>query len=84
MSEEVLQGIERVARTRLGWRGDLRPDMHLVEDLELDSLRLLTLAVEVENHFQICLDEEDEAAIDTVGDLVRVVAEKLTARKETR
>ena len=30
----------------------------------------LTLAVEVENRFRVCLDEEDEAAIETVGDLV--------------
>jgi acyl carrier protein len=84
MREQVLQGIESVARTHLGWRGDLRPDMHLVEDLELDSLRLLTLAVEVENHFQICLEEEDEAAIETVRDLVGVVVEKLAGRKEVR
>ena len=56
--------------------GKLRPEMHLVEDLELDSLRLLTLAVEVENHFRICLDEDEEAGIETVGDLVRVIEQK--------
>ena len=50
-----------------------------MEDLELDSIRLLTLAMEVEDRFQICLDEEDEDAIVTVEDLIDVVRRKLAA-----
>jgi len=52
----------------------LRPEMRLVEDLELDSLKTLTLALEVENHFRVCLDEEAE--ILTVGDLAAVIQER--------
>ena len=51
----------------------------MIEDLELDSLKRLTLAVEVEDHFKICLDEQDEIGIETVGDLVRMVKVKLDA-----
>jgi acyl carrier protein len=51
--------------------------MRLIEDLRLDSVRLLTLAMEVENHFQVRLDELDEGAIETVGDLVATVRKKL-------
>ncbi len=72
----TLEGVALVARQHLDWKGELRPEMHLVEDLELDSLRLLTLAIEVENHFRIRLDEEDEAGIETVGDLVRIIEQK--------
>lgn len=75
--ELILEGVARVADRHLGWEGELRPEMHLVEDLELDSLKLLILAVEVENHFQICLDEEDEAAIETVADLVHTIERKV-------
>jgi acyl carrier protein len=57
----------------LQWDGTLREEMHLVEDLGLDSLKRLILVVEIENHFRICLDEEAEAEIVTVGDLVRVI-----------
>ena len=71
----VIDGITEVARAHLGWDGELRPEMRLVEDLELDSLKRLTLALEVENHFQICLDEE--SAILTVGDLVGIIRERL-------
>lgn len=71
--EEILAGIEAVAREHIDFEGDLRPEMRLVEDLELDSLGALTLAVEVENRFRIRLEPEIEAEIETVGDLVRVV-----------
>lgn len=74
----ILQGISEVARLHLGWQGeDLSPEMRLVEDLRLDSVRLMTLAAEVENRFRIFLDEADEMAIETVADLVAVVRRKL-------
>jgi acyl carrier protein len=76
---EILAGIAAVARRHLGHAGPLEPRTRLVEDLELDSIRLLTLAVEVENHFRICLDEDDDRAIETVGDLVAVVRRELAA-----
>jgi acyl carrier protein len=78
MSDEaILAGIREVARLHLGWEEALTLDMRLVEDLHLDSIRLLTLAAEVENHFRIFLDELDEGAIATVGDLVSVIGRKL-------
>jgi acyl carrier protein len=75
----ILDGIGEVARRHLGWEGPVTPEMRLVEDLKLDSIRLLTLAAEVENRFEILLGEEDEAGIETVGDLVRIVERKLAA-----
>ena len=78
MNEEaILAGIQEVARLHLGWEAALTPDMRLVEDLHLDSIRLLTLAAEVENRFRVFLDELDEGAIATVGDLVSVIRRKL-------
>ena len=71
--EEILAGIQQVAREHVGFRGELRPEQRLVEDLELDSLKALTLAVEVENRFRVRLDPEVEAGIVTVGDLVDAV-----------
>ena len=77
--DEILKRIAEVARDKLGLEQAVRRDMRLVEDLELDSIRLLTLAMEVEDRFEICLDEDDEAAIVTVDDLVAVVGRKLAA-----
>jgi acyl carrier protein len=78
MSDEaILDGVAEVARVHLGWEDELTPEMRLVEDLRLDSVRLLTLAAEVENRFRVRLDELDEGSIETVGDLVAVVRRKL-------
>ena len=77
--DEILQRIAEVARDKLDYEGELSREMRLVEDLELDSIRLMTLAMEVEDRFEICLDEEDEEGIVTVADLVGVVRRKLAA-----
>jgi acyl carrier protein len=77
--DDILAGVQAVARQHLAYRGVLAREMRLVEDLELDSIRLLTLAVEVENRFRVSLDETDEAGILTVGDLVEAVRRKLAA-----
>jgi acyl carrier protein len=78
MSEAaILAGVAEVARVHLGWEDPLTPEMRLVEDLRLDSIRLMTLAMEVENRFRVRLDELDEGGIETVGDLVAAVRRKL-------
>jgi acyl carrier protein len=77
---EILAGVAEVARRHLGRSAPLDPGQRLVEDLGLDSLGLLTLAAEVENHFRVALEPEDEARIATVGDLVDVLAGKLDSR----
>lgn len=77
--QEILDGIAAVAREHLGWADEMRPDL-LLSDLALDSLKSLTLAVEVENRFRICLDPESEAAILTVQDLVAMIRRLLEER----
>lgn len=68
----------------------------LVADLGLDSVQLLTLAMEVENLFEIVLDEVDPlspapgpaddagASVETVGDLVATVRAALVRRERGR
>ncbi len=74
---EILSRLAEIARQKLDYTGEMTVESRLVEDLELDSIRLLTLAMEVEDHFRICLDEDDEEGIVTVADLVAVVRSKL-------
>ena len=70
---DILAGIAQVAQDHLGYEDNLHPHLRLVEDLELDSLKSLTLAVEIENYFRICLDSEAEHQLETVGDLVNEI-----------
>lgn len=71
--DAILRGIEQVARTHLGVEVELRPERRLTEAIELDSVKKLTLLIEIENHFRVCFDETDDGAIETVGDLVAAI-----------
>lgn len=75
--QALLDGIRELARDKLDYNGEVDLDSRLAEDLELDSIQLLTLAMEVEDRFLVCLDESDEAGIRTVADLLDVVEAKL-------
>ena len=46
-------------------------------DLQLDSLKLLELVVAIEDRFEVCLEPGDEAALVTVGDVVRYLASRV-------
>ena len=71
--DEILAAVTDVAREHLDFDGVLHPEQGLFEDLELDSIKALTLVVEVENRFRVALEPDAETEIVTVGDLVRVV-----------
>ncbi|MEM6793140.1 MAG: acyl carrier protein [Acidobacteriota bacterium] len=75
-ASETLETVRQIARRELGSSGNLDRETRLIEDLELDSIRLMTLAMAVEDHYSVCLDEEDEQAILTLGDLVDTIERK--------
>jgi acyl carrier protein len=74
---EIVEGIAGVARKALDWDGELSAETPLVSALELDSLRMLTLVVELEDHFRVCLEEGDEQDLATVGDLASLLRRRL-------
>jgi acyl carrier protein len=65
---EELEFIYSVLAVQADYDRELHPEVGLA-DLELDSLAIMTLLVEVEDHFEVALDETDEAGLLTVGDL---------------
>ncbi len=77
--EDILEGVRSVAAEHLDFEGEIELATPLVQALELDSMRQLTLVVELENHFDVCLEEGDEDGIETVGDLVDVLRRRIEA-----
>ena len=71
--EELLAVIQQVAEQNLGHTGVLTPDTRMIEVLALDSVRLLTLVVELENRLELCLDEGDEQGVETVAELMALL-----------
>ena len=74
--ERILDGIRQAVR-ELEVPYPVELDTHVLNDMELDSLQLIALVVEVENRFRVCLEPEDEARIATIGDLVEVIRRRL-------
>lgn len=71
--ERIAEVITEMLRENLGVRAPIELGSDLLADFQLDSIRLLTLIVEIENAFQICFDPGDEADLRTVADLVALV-----------
>lgn len=75
---EILESVRAVLAECLSL-GDVDESTHLYRDLELDSIQQLTFVVELEDRFRICFDEADEIGVETVGDIVSLVARKLAS-----
>jgi len=72
----VKQSVANIANLDAREIGD---DASYKDDLQLDSLTILEIAVDAEYKFQVNLTEDDLASITTVADTVRIVERYLVA-----
>src|SRR5512138_3320228 len=70
----VAREILRIARDDLRLDAEPVPGEPLAA--RLDSLALLSLVVAVEDRFRVILSEDDAAAVRSLEDLARIVAER--------
>jgi acyl carrier protein len=56
---------------------DLKQEDHLMQDLGINSAHLVDIALDVEDAFDIVLDEKDMEAMQTVGDAISIISNKL-------
>lgn len=54
----------------------ITPDSHLMKDLGINSAHLVDIALDVEDAFDIMLNEKDMEAMQTVDAAVKIVEEK--------
>jgi acyl carrier protein len=76
---QVLAEIRRVVERELQLPRPIEPTSRLVDDLGLDSLTLTTLAVALEDRFQVILSDEEATRIQTVEELARCVVSRAVA-----
>ena len=74
---EIFAVITDIIKEELGWKESLSPQHPVTE---LDSMQQLSLIVALEDHFEICLDPEDENQVETLNDLVSLVQAKLKSK----
>jgi acyl carrier protein len=70
---DVCAGTLRLPLTKV------QPDAQLIEDLQVDSLFLVQLAIALEERFNIQIDEAEMAGVVTVRDLADRIAIKIAA-----
>ena len=79
MSQKDIQdAIAQILKRDCGIKREtISPELRLQEDLGLDSMGLLNLALEVENHFQVYLEEAADNPPESIGDIVNLVMIRL-------
>ena len=79
---EVLDTIRELARGELGFTRRIEATDHLITDLELDSLSLVTLLASIESRYRVTLPS-DASELPTVGDMARLVVDLATGSGPT-
>ena len=77
-TQDIAEGLREIMAARLGLPAEqLVPEARLVEDLGLDSLDAVELAISVERKFDIEVPEEELTKLKTVADMVALVESRV-------
>ncbi len=55
----------------------LQDEDELIRDLDMDSLGILEIAVDLESHYAVEIEDEDLDEIETIGDIIHYIEERL-------
>ena len=69
-SEIAMSVIARVTGVSIQ---SVTPEMELVADLNMDSAKALELLVELEDRFEVEIDDDDAAKLHTVSDVLATI-----------
>jgi acyl carrier protein len=76
--DEIFKWVADLMKTEFHFRDEeLRPATHLIDDLDLDSIDAVDLAVRVEEKTGLSLSEADLKSIRTIQDIVDLIDERL-------
>ncbi|MFE3190026.1 meromycolate extension acyl carrier protein AcpM [Nocardia sp. NPDC059240] len=79
--EEIVAGIAEIIEEVTGIEAtEVTIDKHFVDDLDIDSLSLVEIAVQLEDKYSVKVPDEDLSNLRTVGDAVTYV-QKMEAEK---
>ncbi len=73
----ILDKIKDIMETELGKnRNDVTLESDIIKDLGLDSLDIVTLIMAVEDEYGFMADDDEIAALKTVGDVVNYIEKR--------
>jgi acyl carrier protein len=66
---DVLQNVKEIVAEHMGMQAEQIKESHtLIEDLGCDSLDLVEIAMELEEHFDIAIPDEFDEQMRSIGD----------------
>jgi acyl carrier protein len=72
--QEILAGIGEIVEEIAGVPADeVTPSKSFVDDLDIDSLSMVEIAVQTEDKYGVKIPDEDLAGLRTVGDVVSYI-----------
>jgi acyl carrier protein len=75
--EEIQQELAAIVEEIAGVEADsVTPDKSFVDDLDIDSLSMVEIAVQAEDKFGVKIPDDELANLKTVGDAVDFIATK--------
>lgn len=76
--DDVLEGVARIVAEQIGMQVDgIKESNALVEDLGCDSLDIVEISMELEEHFDISIPDEFDKKARTIGDVTDGVLQLL-------
>ena len=73
--EEILAGLAEIVNEETGVEvEDVQLDKSFAEDLDIDSISMMTIVVNAEEKFEVTIPDEEVKNLKTVGDAVDFIA----------
>ena len=73
--EEIIAGIAEIIEEVTGIEpSEVTPEKSFVDDLDIDSLSMVEIAVQAEDRFEVKIPDAELANLKTVGDAVAYVS----------
>jgi acyl carrier protein len=75
--QEILEGLAEIVNEETGIpTGDVQPDKSFTDDLDIDSLSMMTIVVNAEEQFGVRIPDDEVKNLKTVGDAVSYIAKQ--------
>ena len=72
--QEILEGLAQIVNEETGVPPeDVQPDKSFVDDLDIDSLSMMTIVVNAEERFGVRIPDDDVKNLRTVGEAVSYI-----------
>ena len=73
--QEILAGLAEIVNEETGIpTDDVQPNKSFTDDLDIDSLSMMTIVVNAEEKFGVRIPDDDVKNLSTVGDAVSYIA----------